>query len=92
MEGQRLESIYVISIETVYIDKTQKNETIDLWHTRLGHVSYHKLKMMMKKSMLMGLPQLEIRKDMVCASYHYSKALCQELSYKAKKPLKNDTL
>ncbi|KAL3525256.1 hypothetical protein ACH5RR_013628 [Cinchona calisaya] len=45
----------------------RKNETVDLWHARLGHVSYHKLKIMMMKSMLKGLPQLDVRDDIVCA-------------------------
>uniref|UniRef100_A0A2N9EMD7 Retrovirus-related Pol polyprotein from transposon TNT 1-94-like beta-barrel domain-containing protein n=1 Tax=Fagus sylvatica TaxID=28930 RepID=A0A2N9EMD7_FAGSY len=44
MEGQQMESIYVMSAESAYVDKTRKNETVDLWHARLGHVSYHKLK------------------------------------------------
>ena len=60
MKGHRLESVYVMSAQTAYVDRTKKNETADLWHARLGHVSYHKLKQMMKKSMLRGLPQLEV--------------------------------
>ncbi|KAH7856278.1 hypothetical protein Vadar_034803 [Vaccinium darrowii] len=55
-EGQSLESIYVMSAESAYIHKTRKNETIDLWHTRLGHASCHKLKITMKKAMLKSLP------------------------------------
>ncbi|KAH7863862.1 hypothetical protein Vadar_022839 [Vaccinium darrowii] len=39
MEGRRLESIYVMSAESAYADKTRKNETADLWHTRLGHIT-----------------------------------------------------
>lgn len=42
----------MVSTQTAYVDKTKINETEDLWHTRLGHVSYHKLKVMMKESML----------------------------------------
>ena len=56
MEEQRLESVYVMSVESAYVDKTRRNETTDLWHMRLGHVSYSKLNMMVKKSMLKGLP------------------------------------
>ncbi|KAF7830116.1 Retrovirus-related Pol polyprotein from transposon TNT 1-94 [Senna tora] len=63
MKGRRLESVYVMSAETAYVDKTRKNETADLWHMRLSHVSYSKLDVMMKKSMLKGLPQLEVRTD-----------------------------
>ena len=60
MKGKRSEAVYVLSTQTAYVDKTRKNETPDLWHARLGHVSYLKLKAMMKKSMLKGLPQLEV--------------------------------
>ncbi|KAH7847882.1 hypothetical protein Vadar_031260 [Vaccinium darrowii] len=70
MEGRRLESIYVMSAESAYVDKTRKNETADLWHARLGHVSYHKLKIMMKKAMLKDLPQLDVREDVICEGYH----------------------
>ncbi|KAF2283856.1 hypothetical protein GH714_016558 [Hevea brasiliensis] len=61
MKGRRLKSVYVITAETAYVEKTRKNETADLWHMRLGHVSYSKLDVMMKRSMLKGLPQLKIR-------------------------------
>jgi hypothetical protein len=66
MKGQRRESVYVMLAETAYIDKTRKNETPDLWHSRLSHVSYSKLAVMMKKSMVEGLPQLEVKTDVVC--------------------------
>ncbi len=39
MEGRRLESVNVLLIESAYINNTLKNDTIVLWHTRLGHVS-----------------------------------------------------
>ncbi|KAG8364306.1 hypothetical protein BUALT_Bualt19G0115000 [Buddleja alternifolia] len=38
MEGRKLESVYVMSAETAYVDKTRKNETADLWHMRLSHL------------------------------------------------------
>lgn len=38
-----MESIYVISVELAYVDKTKKNETSNLWHAKSGHVSYHKV-------------------------------------------------
>jgi len=56
-----------MSAETTYLDKTKRNETPYLWHMRLAHVSYSKLDVMMKRSMLKGLPQLEVRKGTVCA-------------------------
>ena len=74
LEGQRLESIYVMSAQTTYVDKTRKNETADLWHARLGHVSYTKLKVMMKKSMLKGLLELDVKEDIICVGCQFSKA------------------
>jgi len=90
MKGQRRESVYVMSAETAYIDKTRKNETPDLWHSRLSHVSYSKLAVMMKKSMVEGLPQLEVKIDVVCEGCQYGKAhqlSYEESKFKAKKPL-----
>ncbi|KAF2322185.1 hypothetical protein GH714_008323 [Hevea brasiliensis] len=55
MEGKWLKLVYVMNAQTAYVDNTKKNETVDLWHARLGYVSYQKLKVMMKKSMLKGL-------------------------------------
>ena len=60
LKGQHLKSIYVMSAESTYVERTGKNETVDLWHAHLEHVSYHRLKVMMKKLMLKGLPQLEV--------------------------------
>ncbi|KAE8676041.1 hypothetical protein F3Y22_tig00111634pilonHSYRG00007 [Hibiscus syriacus] len=90
MEGRRLESIYVMSAEFAYVDRTRKNETSDLWHMRLGHVSYSKLSVMVKKSMLKGLPQLDVRTNTVCAGCQYGKAHqlpYNESKFKAKEPL-----
>ncbi|KAF2297024.1 hypothetical protein GH714_014926 [Hevea brasiliensis] len=61
MKGWRLESVYVMTVETTYVDKTTKNETADLWHMWLGDINYSKLDLMMKRSMLKGLSQLEIK-------------------------------
>lgn len=78
LEGCKLESIYVLSAQTAFVDKTRKNETADLWHARFGHVSYNKLKVMMKKSLVNGLPHLEMQDDVVCdvvcAGCQYGKA------------------
>nr|DAD23742.1 TPA_asm: hypothetical protein HUJ06_025205 [Nelumbo nucifera] len=90
MKGRRLESVYVMSAETAYVDKTRKNETTDLWHMRLGHASYSKLNVMMKRSMLKGLPQLEVNADTVCAGCQYGKTHqlpYEESKFKAKEPL-----
>jgi len=69
-----------MSAQDAYMDKTRKNETGDLWHARLGHVRYQKLKVMMQKSMVKGLPQLEIRDNIVCRGCQYGKV--HQLPYK----------
>ena len=47
MEGQQLESVYVMSVESTYVDKTRRNKILDIWHMWLGHVRYSKLSVMM---------------------------------------------
>ncbi|KAH0694058.1 hypothetical protein KY285_021155 [Solanum tuberosum] len=90
MEGRRLESIYIMSVETTYVEKTRSNETTDQWHARLGYMSYNKLKIMMQPLKLKGLPKLEIRGDIICAGCQYGNAhqlLYRESKYQAKEPL-----
>lgn len=40
LEGEKQEFVYVMSVETAYIDKTRKKEITDLWHARFEHFSY----------------------------------------------------
>ncbi|KAI3513963.1 hypothetical protein L1887_12232 [Cichorium endivia] len=90
LKGCRADSIYVMSAETAYVEKTKRNQNVDLWHMRLSHVSFDKLDMMMKKQMVRGLPQLEVRKDVVCAGCQYGKAHQQPFErsgYTSKAPL-----
>ncbi|KAL3511011.1 hypothetical protein ACH5RR_030412 [Cinchona calisaya] len=56
MQEKLMETVYMMSAQEAYIDKARKNETADLWHARLGHVRYHKPKIMLMMSMLKGLP------------------------------------
>ena len=65
MEGKRKDSIYVMTAQDTYVDRTRKNETADLWHSRLAHVGYLKLKVMMKKQLVRGLPELEVHYDVI---------------------------
>ncbi|KAF2302499.1 hypothetical protein GH714_036580 [Hevea brasiliensis] len=44
MEGKWFELVYLMTAQIAYVDKTRKNETVDLWHARLGHVSYQNWK------------------------------------------------
>ena len=57
---------------------------------QLSHVSYFKLEEMMKKSMLKGLPNLDVRTDTICEGCQYGKAHrlpYEESKFKAKEPL-----
>lgn len=59
-------------------------------YARLEHVSYHMLKVMMKKSMLKSLPQLEVRDDVVCIGCQFGRAHqlpYKESKFRAKAPL-----
>ena len=79
-----------MSAQEAHVDKTRNNEKVDFWHARLGHVSYNKLKAMMKKEMLRGLPYLEIRDNIICAGCQYGKAHelpYEESRYRAETPL-----
>ena len=79
----------MMSAQMAYVEKTKSNETADLLHACLGHVNYYKLKMMMKKSMLKGLPQLDVREDTICAGCQYEKAHqlpYEDSVYRAKEP------
>lgn len=49
-----------------YVDKTRRNDTANVWHARMGHVSYHKLQVMMNKFLVNDLPNLGVRKNVVC--------------------------
>ncbi|KAJ0104599.1 hypothetical protein Patl1_19397 [Pistacia atlantica] len=64
-----------VPLQDVYhvLDKTRRNKTVDLWHMWLGHVSFSKLSMMMKKLMLNGLPRLDARTDTVCVGCQYER-------------------
>lgn len=54
MEGCRVKPIYMMLVESAYVEKTRKNKTTDLWHEQLEHVSYDNLNVMIKK--VKGLP------------------------------------
>ncbi|KAE8676544.1 hypothetical protein F3Y22_tig00111584pilonHSYRG00119 [Hibiscus syriacus] len=88
-DGWDAEALFATEEEELALT-TRKNETSDLWHMWLGHVSYSKLSVMVKKSMLKGLPQLDVRTDTVCAGCQYGKAHqlpYDESKFKAKEPL-----
>ena len=79
MEGRRLKSVYIMSAQEAYVNKTRKNKTMDLWHARPRHVSHNRIKAMMKKSMLKGLPNLEVCDNIIYVGCQYGKV--HELPY-----------
>ena len=87
MEEQKVDSMYVLLVEDACMEKTKGGDITALWHAKLGHVNYHKLKMMMTKSSLRGLPNLDVRTNVVCAGCQYEKAhqlAYEESSFRAK--------
>ena len=59
--GKRVKNIYIIDLEEIrnsrvcLVAKYEKNE-VDLWHRRLGHLSYHSLKKLVSLKLVPRLP------------------------------------
>ncbi|KAJ4956518.1 hypothetical protein NE237_013301 [Protea cynaroides] len=90
MQGRRCDSIYVMIAQEAYVDRTRQHETTDLWHARLAHVGFTKLKVMMQRKLVRGLLELEVRSDTVCSGCQYGKAHqlpYVESKFQAKMPL-----
>ncbi|CAM8920044.1 unnamed protein product [Rhodiola kirilowii] len=56
--GRRVKDTFVLSASSSYIDKVSCNENASLWHARLGHLSFDKLKVMVRDNLVNGLPSL----------------------------------
>ena len=69
MQGRRLESMGLLLAQEAYIDKARKSETANLWHTRLGHVSYHNLKIMMSIQVSADLLNLSLANRSTIKAY-----------------------
>ncbi|KAJ4972418.1 hypothetical protein NE237_005517 [Protea cynaroides] len=63
MQGRRCDSVYVMTAQEAYVDRTGQHETTDLWHARLAHVGFTKLKVTMQRKLVRGLPELVVRSD-----------------------------
>lgn len=90
MEGKKMDTIYEMTAQDAYVEKVKKNETADLWHSRLAHVGYTRLQVMMKKQLVRGLTNLEVRQDIVCAGCQFGKAHqlpYAQSNFEAKEPL-----
>lgn len=56
--GRRVKDTFVLPASSSYIDKVSCNENPSLWHSILGHVKFDKLKVMVQKNLVKGLPSL----------------------------------
>lgn len=53
--GRNVQSMYIMSAEEAYVEKTRKRKTSDLWHARLGHVGYKRLGVITNLKLIGGL-------------------------------------
>ncbi|XP_077251790.1 uncharacterized protein LOC143891015 [Tasmannia lanceolata] len=75
--GKRVKDLFVLSASTLYVDKMSTNDGASIWYARLGHISMDKLKVMVNKNLVNGLPNLNsFGGGKVCESCQYSKAHC----------------
>ena len=59
---------------TVMFVKGQKVElNIDLWHKRIGHINYQRLKDLQSKQVVFGMPKFSGRKAQICEAYQLGK-------------------
>ena len=73
--GQKKESLYVLSANEAYVEKTGQNTSALLWHARLGHVGYQLLQEISTKKLIHGVPHLkEFHQGVVCSGCQYGKS------------------
>jgi hypothetical protein len=65
--GKRIKDLFVLASTVSYIDKMSTNDGTPIWHARLGHLIMDKLKAMVLKTSMNGLPMLiTFGRDEVC--------------------------
>ena len=79
LQGRKTEAVYVLNTESAYVEKAKGKQTADLWHQRLGHVGFDKLGLMVSKELVVGLPNINVKRDTVCSGCQYGKA--KQLSF-----------
>ena len=73
--GKKKNSLYVLSISDVYVQKTSRNTSPSVWHAWLGHIGYQLLQQISTKNMLNGVPMFKnFNIDVVCAGCQYGKS------------------
>lgn len=87
--GKRIKYLFILSS---YVDKMSANYGASIWHTRLGHLSIEKLKAMVLKILVNGLPKMTtFGSGEVCEGCQYGKEHCLPFDKsfsKCKAPLK----
>nr|GEW88169.1 hypothetical protein [Tanacetum cinerariifolium] len=65
LKGHKNESVYVLSAEHAFVEKTKDTQNADLWHHRLGHVGYDKLELTMKRELVTRLPKIKEKSEVL---------------------------
>ncbi|WZZ86518.1 hypothetical protein YC2023_115097 [Brassica napus] len=73
--GARVKELYVLSASHAYVEKMSTNDNASIWHARLGHINMTKLKVMVNKDLVHGLPKLKIQDGgRICEGCQYGKS------------------
>ncbi|GKU96119.1 hypothetical protein SLEP1_g9388 [Rubroshorea leprosula] len=73
--GKRTDDVYVLSISTSFVEKLSGHDNASIWHARLGHLNMNKLRVMVQKELVKGLPNLTSFGDGgSCEGCQYGKA------------------
>ncbi|KAG6492870.1 hypothetical protein ZIOFF_047838 [Zingiber officinale] len=73
--GTRVNDLFVLSASNSYIEKMSSNDNSSLWHARLGHLNMTKLKVMIQRKLVDGLPDLsKVEDEKICEGCQFGKA------------------
>jgi hypothetical protein len=90
MTSNRMYPIILKNAKTLESYSVMKPDDSSLWHQRYGHLSFDYLSQLSKKSMVIGLPELEVQHQ-VCESCvlgkHHREVFPSAATFRAKSPL-----
>ncbi|KAG6505768.1 hypothetical protein ZIOFF_038133 [Zingiber officinale] len=73
--GTRVKDLFVLSASNSYIEKMRSNDTSSLWHARLGHINMTKMRAIIQKKLVEGLPDsMKIDNEGVCEGCQFGKS------------------
>ena len=73
--GERVKDLYVLLASSSYVEKMSCNDNVSVWHARLGHVNMEKLKVMVQKKLVNGLPNLaNFNQKEICEGCQFGKS------------------